>query len=71
MVIGGIGAVAFEKTTDMTGIALLGLTAFRAIARPLWNHYHYFGYEKLKLEEILETNADAIEMKETTRFWRP
>lgn len=69
--IGGVAAVPFEKTTDMKGIALLGLTAFKALARPLWNHCQYFGYDKLKLEEILETNADAIEMRETTRFWRP
>jgi len=68
--IGGVPAKPFEKTTDLKGIAILGVTAFKALSRPLWNQCRYFGWPALQLEELLENSADALKMTEQPRFWR-
>jgi hypothetical protein len=68
--IGGVLAKPFEKTTNWKGIALLGVTALTAIARPLWNQCRYFGWNPLHLEEIFESTADGLDMTTHSRFWR-
>ena len=68
--LGGVLAKKFEKTDDLKGIALLGLCAMKALSRPLWNQCHYFGWDALQLEKILESVADKLSAKPKVRFWR-
>jgi hypothetical protein len=67
---GGVPAKVFEKTDNLTGIVLLGLCAMKALARPLWNQCHYFGWDSLRLEESLEKVADILQAAPAVRFWR-
>ena len=68
--LGGVLAKKFEKTDDLKGIALLGLCAMKALSRPLWYQCHYFGWDKLRLQELLENVADKLQAKPSVRFWR-
>lgn len=68
--IAGGFAKTLEKTANLDGLALLGVTALKAFARPLCRQCRYYGWPLLRLEEILEDTADAINMATPTRFWR-
>ena len=67
---GDVPVKTFQKCVNIAGIALLGLCAARALARPLWNQCHYFGWNALRLEELLENVCDKIGDKPEHRFWR-
>lgn len=45
--------------------------AMKALAMPMWNQCHYFGWDALRLEEIFEDFADSISLTVSPRFWRP
>jgi len=66
--IGGVSAKPFEKTTELKGIALLGVTAVKALARPLWNQCRFFGWDALHLEQVFETAADGLDMTNHSRW---
>jgi hypothetical protein len=68
--IGGVAVEHFEKSGNLQGIALLGLTTMKALARPIWNQCHYFGWNALQLEEIYESVADRLQARNEGRFWR-
>lgn len=63
-------AMPFEKTVNFQAVAVFGMTAMKALARPLWNQCLYFGKDADALTLILEKAADTIEMSELPRFWR-
>lgn len=68
--VGGVTVKPFEKSVDITGMALLGLCGMKSLARPIWNQCQYFGWDALRLEEIFENVADRLQAKEDRRFWR-
>jgi hypothetical protein len=69
-VCGDVVTKPFEKKANFQAIALFGSTIMKALAHPLWNQCHYFGWNALDLEEILERVADRMEMSVAPRFWR-
>lgn len=68
--IGGVATKGFEKTNDLSGIMYLGFLTMKSLAMPLWKQCHYFGWDALRLEEMLEDAADASLVLPTARFWR-
>ncbi len=66
----GLRTTRLETSTDIAWIALLGVRAFTALARPLWNQCGYGGWEVSKLDELLDNAADKLEMSKAIRFWR-
>jgi len=67
---GAVKVQAFEKAPSIMGIGFLGSAAFKALARPFWNHSHYFGWDSLRLEELFESVADKVSLSIPLRFWR-
>ena len=65
-----VSTTRFEKVVKPEGIAVLGLRAFRAISRSLWNQAEYFGWNMLALDELLDNTADKLKMNTHHRFWR-
>lgn len=70
IVIGGVAAKRFEKTASLQGFAYLGVRTAKAFASPLWNVCQFFGWDKLRLEELFETVFDKLQVKAEARFWR-
>ena len=68
--IGTVTVTRFEKKPNLMGMALLGLTAAKALGRAIWNQCRYFGWDEAKLNVILENTFDALQAKPTTRFWK-
>lgn len=68
--VGGVTMATFDRTIDFNGLGLLGHIAMKALATPVWNLAHYFGWNVLKVEEIFENTADKLIVKEELRFWR-
>ncbi len=60
----------FEKTVNFQAAAVFGMTAMKALARPLWNQCLYFGGDAHALTQIFEKAADSIEMSDPPRFWK-
>jgi len=70
--VGGVNVQGFVRTDNFAGYAWLGMCVLKSIARPLWNQCQYFGWDWLKLEEIIEDSADKLHAARTTdvRYWR-
>jgi hypothetical protein len=69
--LGGFMAHKLEKVVDAKALAYLGARVLFAFTRPLWNQCQYFGWDQLKLEEIIENAADKMHLKGEPRYWRP
>lgn len=68
--LGGFKAHRLEKVVNAQALGYLGARVLFAFIRPLWNQCQYFGWDRLKLEEIVETAADKMHLKGEPRFWR-
>jgi hypothetical protein len=66
----GAPATALVKTPKPQTLTLLGYISAVAIIRSTWNLCVYFGWDKLKVEEQIETLADMITIQDEFRFWR-
>jgi hypothetical protein len=67
----GACTVAMEKSAG--GIHMHAYSVVRAtnaLAVPVWNQCLYFGWDKARLANILETAYDQMSMKPVLRFWR-
>ena len=42
----------------------------RMLALPLWNQCLYYGWEKARLTEVLESVYNEIKATAAVRFWR-
>jgi hypothetical protein len=62
-VLSNVPVLAFKKNANLPGLALLGLSASMAMARPLWNQCLYYGWDSLRFEEILERTFDGLDVK--------
>ena len=51
-------------------MALLGLTAAKGLARPVWREFIYVGWDRDPLRELFEATIDRLEATPTLRFWR-
>ncbi len=64
------GYYHLEKSLNIKGFAMLSVSAISALSRPVWNLSRYFGWDLLRIEEIFEKAADAMELDNSFRFWR-
>ena len=68
--IGSAAATAVRKHVDPDRMAFLGLTAAKALARPVWREFTYAGWDRDPLRELFEATFDRLEASPTVRFWR-
>jgi len=68
--IGSAEPTAFRKHVDPDRMALLGLTAAKGLARPVWREFIYVGWDRDPLRELFEATFDRLEATPTLRFWR-
>lgn len=70
--LGGVAASALAKRPHVVGVPALGLCAMRSLARPVLAQTEYFGWDRLKLEELIEGCADKLRASTArkVRFWR-
>ena len=52
--IGGVPVVRFQKHVDIDKLAPLGLTAAKALAKPVWDNCNYAGWDKMRLIGVLD-----------------
>ena len=69
--VGGVPVTMFEKQVDVNKLALLGLTAAKAFARPVWDQCNYAGWDNERLIDVLDSTFDKLGAKSSVRFWRP
>ena len=67
--VGGVSVAMFEKTVNVTNLALSGLTMARAFAKPVWDKCNYAGWDKERLIGVLDRTFDELLAKPTERFW--
>ena len=67
--VGGVSVVVFEKTVNVTNLALSGLIMARAFAKPVWDTCNYAGWDKERLIGVLDSTFDELLAKPTERFW--
>ena len=67
--VGGVSVAMFEKTVNVTNLALSGLTMARAFAKPVWDQCNYAGWDKERLIGVLDSTFDELLAKPTERFW--
>jgi hypothetical protein len=67
----GVITRAMTKTVDVKGIAFLGLQTAKALGKPLWHLCQYYGWDRARLETLLESVFDKLEASNHSRFWRP
>ena len=67
--VGGVSVVMFEKTVNVTNLALSGLIMARAFAKPVWDKCNYAGWDKERLIGVLDSTFDELLAKPTERFW--
>ena len=61
----------FKKTVDINKLALLGLTAAEAFAKPVWDKCNYAGWDKERLIGVLDSTFDELRLRPSKRFWCP
>ena len=61
----------YEKQVDVAKLALLGLTAAKAFAWPVWDQCNYAGWGNERLIDVLDSIFDKLGLKSSERFWRP
>ena len=69
--IGGVPVTMFEKVVDVDKLALLGLSAAKAFAKPVWDKCNYAGWDKERLIGVLDSTFDKLEPRASKRFWCP
>ena len=67
--VGGISVAMFEKTVNVTNLALYGLTMVRAFAKPVWDKCNYAGWDKARLIGVLDNTFDKLGAAPAERFW--
>ena len=67
--VGGISVAMFEKTVNVTSLALFGLIMAKAFAKPVWDKCNYAGWNKERLIRVLDSTFDELLAKPTERFW--
>jgi hypothetical protein len=70
LLIQGVSLKQLEKTVNPDAIAIMGLSACKALARPLWNLFRFYGWDSELLTGLLEDVFDRITAQENQRFWR-
>lgn len=66
----GVKGKRLVKAVKPELFAMLGFRVMKCLSRPLWNQCQYFGWNTLKLEEMLEDTADQMLISQNVRFWR-
>ena len=69
--VGGVPVITFEKQIDVNKLALLGLIAAKAIAKPVWDQCNYAGWDDERLIRVLDRASDKLGLRSIERFWRP
>ena len=69
--VGGVSVTMYEKQVDVAKLALLGLTAAKAFAWPVWDRCNYAGWGNERLIDVLDSIFDKLGLKSSERFWRP
>lgn len=69
--VGGVPVAMFKKTVDVDKLALLGLTAAGAFAKPVWDKCNYAGWNKERLIGVLDSTFDKLRLSSRKRFWCP
>ena len=69
--VGGVPVTMYEKQVDVDKLVLLGLTAAKAFARPVWDQCNYAGWDNQRLIDVLDSTVDKLGAKSSERFWRP
>ena len=70
--VGGVPVTMFEKQVDVTKLALPGLIAAKAFARPVWDQCNYAGWDTERLIDVLDSTFDKLYLLNSSeRFWRP
>ena len=69
--VGGVPVTMFKKTVDINKLALLGLTAAEAFAKPVWDKCNYAGWDKERLIGVLDSTFDELRLRPSKRFWCP
>ena len=67
--VGGVSVAMFEKTVNVTNLALYGLTMARAFAKPVWDKCNYAGWDKERLIGVLDNTFDKLGLRASKRFW--
>lgn len=68
--VGTVDVQGIEKTVNVASTGLIGLTAAYAFARPLWSQCRFYGWDALRVEELLENVFDKLQASIAKRFWR-
>ena len=67
--VGEESVTMFEKKVDVCKLALLGLIAAKAFARPVLYQCNYAGWDKQRLIDVLDSTFDKLGAKSSERFW--
>jgi hypothetical protein len=70
VVVNGVPLRQFEKTVNPDAIAVMGLSATKALCRPLWNQCRYFGWHAEQFKTLFENVFDELGTNDNQRFWR-
>ncbi|MCZ0937946.1 MAG: hypothetical protein OXJ55_04885 [Caldilineaceae bacterium] len=62
--------VRMQKAVKVEALAWLGLTAARALCRPIWYVFNYEGWDTAALQQVFEDSFDRLHAVESIRFWR-
>jgi hypothetical protein len=68
--VGGVKVGLFEKAVDPMKLTYLGNKAARALAIPVWYQCRYFGWDEVRLAEILDRTFDKLHANPAACFWR-
>jgi hypothetical protein len=67
----GLKLTALEKAVgNPAKYAFIVVRAMKSITLPVWRQSLYFGWDKAKLVELLESIYDQMEAQPAIRFWR-
>ena len=69
--VGGVPVTMFKKAVDVDKLALLGLIAAEAFAKPVWDKCNYAGWDKERLIGVLDSTFDKFGLRASKRFWCP
>ena len=67
--VGGVPVTMFKKAVDVDKLALLGLIAAEAFAKPVWDKCNYAGWDKERLIGVLDSTFDKLGASSGERFW--
>ena len=69
--VGRVPVTMFEKHVNVNKLALLGLTAAKAFAKPVWDQCNYAGWDNERLIGVLDSTFDKLRLRTSQRFWCP